>query len=112
MAMFNLQTNVQVISFVAVVSLALLVISNAVSVAAQWLLLTFSMDIGSSVQGGVCLQALSRAIIYFISPMIIPPLFLKYLKIPCDFVYGIAAYFAAVFQRLCGGDHFGWHSCP
>ncbi|MFO1368192.1 MAG: ABC transporter ATP-binding protein [Marinagarivorans sp.] len=60
MAMFNLQTNVEVISFVAVVSLALLVISNAVSVAAQWLLLTFSMDIGGSVQGRLFASLISR----------------------------------------------------
>ncbi|HMW71130.1 MAG TPA: ABC transporter ATP-binding protein [Cellvibrionaceae bacterium] len=60
MAMLNLQTNVQVISFVAVVSLALLVVSNAVSVAAQWLLLTFSMEIGGSVQGRLFASLISR----------------------------------------------------
>ncbi len=60
MTMFDLQTNVEIISFVAIVSLALLVVSNAVSVAAQWLLLTFSVDIGGSVQGRLFASLISR----------------------------------------------------
>jgi ATP-binding cassette, subfamily B, bacterial PglK len=47
---FQLVGDVQIISFIAVVSLILLVVSNLVSVATQWLLLSFSVDIGSSVQ--------------------------------------------------------------